>query len=83
MNETTGTGPYYPLLNPGSDYVNRDEERRRAAKARANEKYAVFLTPAQINRLIIVVVNDDQGAAAGDHALYTELMNVYERVTNA
>jgi hypothetical protein len=80
MNETTGTGPYYPLLNEGSDYVNREEERRRAAGARANVKHAVFLTPPQMERLIIAVVNDAEGAHPEDHDLYIALINAYERV---
>jgi hypothetical protein len=69
------------LLNPGSNYVDRDEERRRLVEARAGAKYAVFLTPAQIHRLIIAVANDTHGAAIGDHELYIHLANVYDSVT--
>src|ERR1039457_1300859 len=78
-DETTGTGPYHALLNPGSSYVNRDEERRRAAKAHAGAKAAVFLTKAQIKRLITALVNDHEGAHPEDHDLYIALLSLYER----
>jgi hypothetical protein len=72
--------PEGDLLNPGSNYVNRDEERRRAAEARVNVKVAVFLTSAQIKRLITALVNDHEGAHPEDHDLYIALINTYERV---
>ena len=69
-----------PLLNPGSSYVNRDEEIRRMAEAYEERKHAVFLTPAQIKRLITALVDTSGGVDVGDHALYVALINVYERV---
>ena|ERR1035441_7866388 len=68
-----------PLLNPGSSYVNRDEEIRRMAEAYEERKHAVFLTPAQIKRLITALVDTSGGVDVGDHALYVALINVYER----
>jgi hypothetical protein len=43
----------------------------------------VFLTPAQVERLIVAVVNDDQGADVGDHELYVYLANAYDRISGA
>src|ERR1035437_5845449 len=68
-----------PLLNPGSSYVNRDEEIRRMAEAYEERKHAVFLTPAQIKRLVTALVDTSGGVDVGDHALYVALINVYER----
>jgi integrase len=68
-----------PLLNPGSSYVNRDEEIRRMAEAYEERKHAVFLTKAQIKRLITALVNDHEGAHPEDHDLYIALLSIYER----
>jgi hypothetical protein len=39
-------------------YTDRDEEQRRAAEARANAKFALFVTAKELDRLARALAND-------------------------
>jgi hypothetical protein len=60
-------------------YVDRAEIQREIATAKANAKVPLYVTPAQLRRLIIALVYDRPGDEGDDHELYSYLIHTWER----